>query len=221
MSDPAPRAQAGWLAAIAEKGWRRAAPADAARLSGLTEADIRTHADDRIDALVALQDRVAAEAAAGAAEAGGSVRDRLFDGLIRGFDAAQDSRAVVLAIRASRDPAVLLLLSGRGGLHVRRLAQAAGVDVHGLRGQLRLAGLTALVAQAFAAWRADDSADMSATMAELDRLLERAECADTEGLSPDLLGLPGLSSLLSRLPWQRGSADRAPPPPIQRYNGAA
>lgn len=212
MSDIATRARAGWLAAIAEQGWRRACLADAARLSGLTEDEVRTQAGDRVDALAALQDRVAAEAASGAAESGGSVRDRLFDGVMRGFDAAQEERAAVLAIWSSRDPGVLLLLAGRGGLHVRRLAQAAGADVQGPRGQLRLAGLTALIAQAFATWRADDSADMSATMAELDRLLDRAERAETEGLSPDLLGLPGLSSLFSRLPWRRASADPAPPP---------
>lgn len=212
MSDIATRARAGWLAAIAEQGWRRACLADAARLSGLTEDEVRTQAGDRVDALAALQDRVAAEAASGAAESGGSVRDRLFDGLMRGFDAAQEERAAVLAIWNSRDPGVLLLLAGRGGLHVRRLAQAAGADVQGPRGQLRLAGLTALIGQAFAAWRADDSADMSATMAELDRLLDRAERAETEGLSPDLLGLPGLSSLFSRLPWRRGSGDPDPPP---------
>jgi hypothetical protein len=212
MSDLSERATAGWLAAIAEQGWRRADAAEAARLSGLGVADIGTHAGDRVDALAGLQDHVAAEAAAGAAEAGGSVRDRLFDGLMRGFDAAQAQRAAVMAIWGSRDPAVLVLLSGRGPLHVRRLAQAAGVDVHGLRGQLRLAGLTALILQAFAAWRRDDSPDMSATMAELDRLLDRAERAETEGLSPDLLGLPGLSSLVSRLPWARGSGDQAPPP---------
>lgn len=212
MSDIATRARAGWLAAIAEQGWRRASLADAARLSGLTEDEVRTQAGDRVDALAALQDRVAAEAASGAAESGGSVRDRLFDGLMRGFDAAQEERAAVLAIWNSRDPGVLLLLAGRGGLHLRRLAQAAGADVQGPRGQFRLAGLTALIAQAFATWRADDSADMSATMAELDRLLDRAERAETEGLSPDLLGLPGLSSLFSRLPWRRGSGDPAPPP---------
>jgi hypothetical protein len=206
------RGQSAWLDAIAKWGWRRADLADAARLSGLSADEIRALAGDRIDALVALQDRVAAEAAAGAYEAGGSVRDRLFDGLMRGFDAAQAHRAVVLAIWSSRDPGVLLLLGGRAGLHVRRLALAAGADVSGPRGHLRLAGLAALIAQAFAAWRSDDSPDMSATMAELDRLLERAERAETEGLSPDLIGLPGLSSLVSRLPWRRGSGDPAPPP---------
>jgi ubiquinone biosynthesis protein COQ9 len=212
MADFASQALSGWLAAIGEMGWRRAGLADAARISGLSADDIRARLGDRVDALVALQDRVAAEAAAGAAEAQGSVRDRLFDGLMRGFDAAQADRAAVLAIWASRDPGVLLLLGGRGGLHVRRLAQSAGIDVAGPRGQLRLAALGALIAQAFAAWRRDDSADMSATMAELDRLLERAERAETEGVSPDLLGLPGLSSLFNRLRMSRGSGDPAPPP---------
>lgn len=212
MSGVREQAHEGWLAAIAELGWRRAGVADAARLGGLSAEDIRAAAGDRIDALAWLQDRVAAEAAAGAAEAVGSVRERLFDGLMRGFDAAQAQRGAVLAIWASRDPGVLLLLAGRGGLHVRRLAQGAGVDVDGPRGQLRLAGLAALIAQAFAAWRKDESADMAATMAELDRLLERAERAETEGLSPDVVGLPGLSSLFSRLPWRRGSGDPAPQP---------
>ncbi len=209
--DSAGAARDAWLAAIAARGWRHADLDEAASLSGLPADTLRAFGD-RIDALVALQDHVAAEAAAGAAEAQGTVRDRLFDGLMRGFDAAQQARAAVLAIWASRDPGVFVLLGGRAGLHVRRLALASGIDVDGVRGRLRLAALSGLVAQAFAAWRRDESADMSATMAELDRLLERAERAETEGVSPDLVGLPGLSALVSRLPWQRASGDPAPPP---------
>jgi hypothetical protein len=210
-SDPIRAARDAWLGAIAAQGWRRANLDEAARLSGLPIEALHAFGD-RLDALVALQDHVAAEAAAGAAQAQGSVRDRLFDGLMRGFDAAQEVRPAILAIWASRDPGVFLLLGARAGLHVRRLARASGIEVEGVRGRLRLAALSALIAQAFAAWRSDESADMAATMAELDRLLERAERAETEGLSPDLIGLPGLSSLVSRLPWQRASGDPAPPP---------
>ena len=143
------------------------------------------------------------------------MRERLFDGLMRGFDALQGRRGAALAIWNSRDPGVTLLLAGRAGLHLRRLAMAAGADVSGVRGQLRLAALGALCLQAFTAWRADESADMAATMAELDRLLERAERAETEGLTPDLIGLPGLSALVSRLPGRRAGAasgDPALPP---------
>lgn len=205
------RAVDAWMSAVAAHGWRGATLEQAALVSGLAADDLRG-AGDRIDALAAFQDRVAAEAALGASQTGGSVRDCLFDGLMRGFDSAQTHRAAVLAIWSSRDPGVALLLSGRAGLHVRRLALAAGIDVSGVRGQLRLAGLAGLIAQAFAAWRGDESADMAATMAELDRLLERAERAETEGLSPDLIGLPGLSALVSRLPLTRATGGQARPP---------
>ena len=133
---------------------------------------------------------------------------------MRGFDTLQVNRAAVLAIWRSRDPGVALLLGSRAGLHVRALAQAAGANVSGVRGQLRIAALGALCLQAFRSWTADESADMSATMAELDRLLERAEKAELEGVTPDLIGLPGLTSVLSRLPFgrRRGNGDPVPPP---------
>jgi hypothetical protein len=86
------------------------------------------------------------------------------------------------------------------------------VGVDGVRGQLRLAALGGLAARLFLTWRQDESPDMAATMAELDRLLERAERAETEGLSADLIGLPGLRSLADRLPWRAGRGDRDPPP---------
>jgi hypothetical protein len=204
-----------WLGIIADSGWRGAAKAE-------VTPESRVVLGDRIDALAALQDHVAADAAAGAAEAAGLVRERLFDGLMRGFDALQARRGAVLAIWNSRDPGVALVLAGRAGLHLRRLAMAAGADVSGLRGRARLAALGALCLKAFATWRADDSADMAATMAELDRLLERAERAETEGLSPDLIGLPGLSALVSRLPGRRAAAaivDPALPPSLDPRAG--
>lgn len=201
-----------WLGAIAADGWRDVRLERAAEMAG-TQAELLIEAlGDQMDALAAFQDRIAGEAALGSAGGAGSVRDRLFDGLMRGFDALQAQRAAMLAIWRSRDPGVALLLAGRARLHLRRLAIASGIDVAGVRGELRLAALGALCLKAFQAWIADDSPDMGATMAELDRLLERAERAETEGVSPDLLGLPGLSSLLDRLPGSRGRADRARPP---------
>lgn len=200
-----------WLNAISKAGWRRATVDTAAEASGLSAAEVAAALGDRIDALAAFQDQVAAEAAAGAGQ-GATVRDRLFDGMMQGFDAIQPHRAAVLAVRRSRDPGVAMLLAGRAGLHVRRLAIAAGMDVHGLRGHLRLAALAGLLWQAFAAWSRDESPDMSATMAEMDRLLERAERAETEGLSPDIVGLPGVTAAFGRLRRTAGRAGPVPPP---------
>ena len=211
--DPA-ALQDAWLAEIADRGWRRATDGGAAERAGIEPGELARRLGDRLDAVAAFQAHVAESALAGARETEGSVRDRLFDGLMQGFDALQDRRAAALAIWASRDPAVLMLIGGNGAFHVRRLAQAAGIDVGGVRGRLRLAVLAGLCVQAFRAWAKDESPDMAATMAELDRLLERAETAERNGPSPDLLGLPGLTSLLNRLPLPRlrGSGDQALPP---------
>ena len=214
MSLERTRLRDAWLAEIAAVGWRKARAAGAAARADVSEELLRRTLGERSDAVAALQADVARAAVAAALEAGGSVRDRLFDGLMAGFDRLQVNRPAVLLIWRSRDPVVGALLAARGLFDVRRLALAAGIEVRGVRGQLRLLGLAALCLQAFRAWSGDDSADMSATMAALDKLLERAETAEVEGPSPDLIGLPGLTSLLNRLPLPRlrGIGDRAPPP---------
>lgn len=200
-----------WLAAIAADGWHAATLDQAAEGPGVAAADIVATLGDKFDAAGWLADTALRQAAIGAAGPGSS-RDRLFDGMMQGLDALQAERAAVLAMWAARDPGLLLLVIGRSGAGLRRLALAAGVTIEGPRGQLRLAALGALVTRLFHVWRADESADLAASMAELDRLLARAERAEAEGLSADLIGLPGLRSLVDRLPWRAGRGDRDPPP---------
>jgi AcrR family transcriptional regulator len=201
-----------WLAEIGESGWRRASVKAVSARAGMTPGELTRRFGGRIEAAAAFQDHVAADAVAGAQMAQGSVREKLFDGLMQGFDFLQARRAAALAIWNSRDPGVAMLLAGRGSFHLRRLSQSAGVEVHGVRGRLRLLVLSGLCVQAFQAWAKDESADMSATMATVDRLLGRAEDAEMNGPSPDLLGLPGLTSLLSRLPLPRLCANGDPAP---------
>ena len=190
-----------WFQAIAQHGWRAASLRHAAALSGLSAQDIQRFAADKLDALSIFQGKVAkdsARAAAGEGAGMGSVRDRLFDGLMQGFDVLQSERAAVLALWTSRDPAVFAIAIGRAGSGVRRLASAAGCDTKGVRGQVRLAALAALCAKAFDTWRSDISPDMQATMAEIDRMLAKAEQAETEGFSLALVGLSGLPNPFDR-----------------------
>ena len=63
------------------------------------------------------------------------------------------------------------------------LLEAAGVPASGLTGQLRVHGLMALWLYALRAWERDESADLSGTMAAVDRGLDRAMQAER--------GLPG------------------------------
>jgi hypothetical protein len=55
------------------------------------------------------------------------------------------------------------------------MLEAASIPAAGIVGRLRAKALLAVWLGAFRAWARDDSADMSATMAALDRLLDRAE----------------------------------------------
>ena len=184
-------ANAAWLRAIAKHGWRDVSVDSAAALSGMSAEALIALAGDKFDAVAAFHDRLSQEAAKGAAVPG-SARDRLFDGLMRAFDVLQEHRDAVLALWNSRDPGLAIMILGRSRARLRRLAGAAGVQSDGWRGELRLAVLAGIIAKTFATWRADDSADMAATMSELDHLLARAERVETEGMSPNLLGVPGL-----------------------------
>jgi hypothetical protein len=57
------------------------------------------------------------------------------------------------------------------------MLEAAGIPTHRLGGELRVKGLVAVWLWTIRAWRADDSEDLSTTMAALDTALQRAETA--------------------------------------------
>ncbi len=58
---------------------------------------------------------------------------------------------------------------------MRGLLAMAGDDLVGLRGEARVRGLAFVAMMAARAWQKDDSADMAATMNEIDKRLEQAE----------------------------------------------
>lgn len=192
------RAFAGWMEAIAASGWKQASAELAASHAAIDGNELRGTLGDRHAALAHLQERTAAAATAAAAAAAGNVRDRLFDGFMAGFDLLQRHRPAVLAIWKARNPPIALLIGGRAGLDLRRLAMAAGVDIRRLRGRLRGIALAAIGWRAFLAWVADDSPDMAATMAALDRLLDRAGRVESEGILARLPGAPLLAPLCRR-----------------------
>jgi hypothetical protein len=193
---------AAYLRVVARDGWAGAAPAAAAREAGVALEDILSAVGDPIDALAAFADEVGREALIGAAS-DGTVRDRLFDGVMRGFDALQPHRGAVEAIIASRDPGAFALVIGKAAAWIRRLVAAAGVPVTGLEGALRVAALSGLLASVLAAWRRDETADMAETMATLDtRLAEAERVAEHGALEAIRSVLPAFPGLSRRDPAQ-------------------
>ena len=106
-----------------------------------------------------------------------SVRDRLFELIMRRFEAMEPHRAAVLAMEQGidRDPTLLASQHQRHVRCARWVLALAGLEADGMTGQARAQGLGVIIGQARAAWRGDDAGDFARTMASLDRNLRRAE----------------------------------------------
>ncbi len=175
---------AGVMQAAAAHGWHRATLADIAAATGLTLTELHERFGSKGAILGAFVDHIDRQVLAeGAAGDDGemvevSARDRLFDVMMRRFDALQPYRDGIAAI--TRDmpaagPVALLCGAGRTLRSMAWMLEAAGIGSAGFRGKLRAKGLAAVYAATFGPWLRDRSEDMADTMAALDKNLARAE----------------------------------------------
>ena len=110
-------------------------------------------------------------------EAEDSPRDRLFEVLMRRFDALSDDRKSVLSILATLrcDPVSALCLSRSLCSAMGWMLEASAIPSSWPNGRLTVNGLVALWLVTLRAWQRDESEDMAHTMAVLDKNLRRAE----------------------------------------------
>lgn len=108
---------------------------------------------------------------------GQSVRDRLFELIMRRFEAMEPHRVAVAAMEQGqdRDPTLIAAAHQRHVRCARWVLAIAGLEADGMTGQARAQGLGVIIGQARAAWRGDGAGDFAKTMASLDRNLRRAE----------------------------------------------
>ena len=171
------------------QGWRHLSLNDIAAHAHvpLTELYARYPSKTAIlDAFAARIDQ-AMLAAGTAAEADESARDRLFDAVMRRLDALRPYKDSVRAIL--RDLPFEPASAGCAAFGPFRrgltwILESAGLDSSGPLGVLRRAGLGLIYLDTLRVWLADDSEDMSKTMAALDQRLRRAE--ELMGLLPGL-----------------------------------
>jgi hypothetical protein len=106
-----------------------------------------------------------------------SVRDRLFELIMRRFEAMEPHRAAVISMEQSqdRDPTLMAAAHQRHVRCARWVLALAGLEADGVTGQARAQGLGVIIGQARAAWRGDSAGDFAKTMASLDKNLRRAE----------------------------------------------
>ncbi len=104
-------------------------------------------------------------------------KDRLFEILMRRFDAMTADKAGAEAIMRDLpfDPLTSLMLAPGFANSMSWMLEAAGLSPNGIGGTLRVKGLALVYLATFRVWLDDDSVDMAKTMAALDRYLNRAE----------------------------------------------
>ena len=157
-------------------GWRHVTIVEAARQAGLPLDEARARFPMRATVLLRLG-MLADQSALVDDGSTGSVRERLFDLLMKRIDVLQQYRGGVVAVMRALpfDPALSVLLSASTLDSMGWIAAAANVETAGVAGRLRVKGLVAVWLQTVRAWSRDESEDLSATMAALDKALDRAE----------------------------------------------
>jgi len=105
------------------------------------------------------------------------MRDRLFDVLIRRFESLNPWKEGVAVVTRDtlRDPLASFHRLASLNSSMALMAECAGLSSNGLCGQVKSGGLTVIYLFALHRWLRDNSSDMEATMAELDRRLRAAE----------------------------------------------
>jgi len=108
-----------------------------------------------------------------------TARDRLFDVLMRRLDMMQPNRAGIVRLMHDlpRDPLLALWLAAEQPRSMAWMLEAAGLEASGPKGVLRAQGLGVVWLTTLRAWEKDDSEDLTATMAALDRALDQADRA--------------------------------------------
>lgn len=175
--DPEQRLVEAALGLAAKRGWRRISLHEIAAEAGLPLHEAYALHRSKPAILAAFARRIDAAVLAGATEEDEEpARDRLFDTLMRRFDALRPHRDGLRAVLRDSigDPLALLAVPGL----LRSMAwmlEASGISTGGWRGRLRVRVLAGLYLSVLRVFLDDDTADLSRTMAALDRTLRRGE----------------------------------------------
>ena len=165
------------MALAAERGWQDLSLAEIVSAAELPFSKVYPVYPSKPAILQGLSRLADAAVVAEEEEAEGSARDRLFDVVMRRFDALQPYREGLgnVVLDLSRDPAAAVcgLVSLERSMAL--MLEVAGLSTTGIRGTIRIKGLMAIYLAALRVWLRDDSADLSKTMAALDGYLRRVE----------------------------------------------
>ncbi len=167
------------MALAAEKLWEQISISDVAERAGVTISQFRDAFPSKGAVLGAFSRRIDKIVLEGGTKdlANESAKDRLFDVLMRRFDAMAPYKPPLKQINdwAMHDPASLPALNQLAVNSLRFMLEAAGLNSEGPLGALKLQGLALAWTRVFHVWLADETPDQATTMAALDKELTRGE----------------------------------------------
>jgi len=167
------------FAAAAERGWRSLSLNDIAAEAKLPLSKVYPVFGSKQAILDAFAGQIDERVLAGQPvwDPEDTPRDRLFDVLMRRFDALAPYKAGLAAVLRDTglDPVARLCGAPQLTRSMAWMLEAAAIDSHGPLGSLRTQGLAVLWLGAIRVWLTDDSPDMAKTMAALDARLRRAD----------------------------------------------
>jgi len=180
MTSPKEAALDAFLGLVADKGYGSVALRDVAEAAGLSLAELYRLYPDKAALVAAFLARIDAEVLAGTSVHGDpdeTARDRLFDVMMRRYDALKPHREALRSIGAAarRDPILALALAPALRRSMAAVLESAAIPSDGLPGALRQKALLAINLAVARTFERDESADLSKTMAALDGRLKTAE----------------------------------------------
>ena len=111
------------------------------------------------------------------ADADAHPREKILEGLIARYEAYAPYKPVIKALNKASvsNPMLGALLVTRLNMASKTILELSGVDTSGLKGMLRVKGLSGVALSCQRDWFNDDSADLAVTIRALDARLKQAE----------------------------------------------
>jgi AcrR family transcriptional regulator len=179
-SDKSDKAVDAFLGLVSERGFADVTLRDVAQAADMGIAELYAIHPDKVSLAAAFVRRIDAAVLDGTPrehDPEETARDRLFDTMMRRYDALRPHREALRAIRRAsmRDPLLMLALGPALRRAMAATLEAAGLSSEGLSGALRQNGLLAIHYAVSRVFDRDETVDLSKTMAALDSRLKTAE----------------------------------------------
>ncbi|MEO1206285.1 MAG: helix-turn-helix domain-containing protein [Pseudomonadota bacterium] len=175
INTPEGKVIAATLRLAGERDWASVSLRDIADAAGITLAELRETFGSKTAILTAYGKLVDTDVLSKMSKPDPeeSPRDQLFEAIMARFDAMNPHKDAIASIVESReaDPAIVRSIMESQSW----MLQAAGIGTDGMKGSIRVAGLTSLYGSVVRTWLTDDDPGMAKTMAVLDRRLRRGE----------------------------------------------